>query len=458
MNEHPRTRKTHSSCSSKGEGETLKRGAGGVEGMSARAEGGRAAPAATPEATCNCDGQSHALPAPHEELAFLSHCDSETSTLIKGLQLCPEVVLDAIRRRKGAAPGGTSDAQHVPACAQPGSSRPDLQSQYISSAVVLQPRTAEQRSVHEHRPSEAEQHSVLEHQPSAYNFGGHIREPLWQTSTYQDVRFRNEACSRPEHARTTASATPQRPPRCEATGNNCEADYSKAVTHEQKRPRNSSLAKVKITPTALEPEFNSSVADPGRGVGAKGIALCLCAVLVPLLLFSMQHQYLPICTRVLLPRQDAPSVDMRRMPTEGASDGASQDAPPVFRDSARASHEYVSIVEHQLAHTMLLGPMRDAEAGGASRTTDRNDVRESPPAVPAAGDSNTSQGQRLDGVGMREANGAGAVQTRGNEARLWVGMTVGSSLHLVRQVVRSRWVLCPLSCLGVLFLDFLFFA
>jgi hypothetical protein len=51
------------------------------------------------------------------------------------------------------------------------------------------------------------------------------------------------------------------------------------------------------------------------------------------------------------------------------------------------------------------------------------------------------------------------------ELRLWVGMTVGGGrrlvggvLQLLRKVVVSNWVLTPLCCLSVLFLDFFVFA
>jgi hypothetical protein len=149
---------------------------------------------------------------------------------------------------------------------------------------------------------------------SPYTFGARVREPLWQTSAYQDASVLNDdCCSPPEHAGRQCGAVCGQ---TETARSRCEADYSKAATHEQKRPRNASLGNAKITPTMLEPEFNSSATDPGRDGGSvRRLSLCVFAVLVPLLLFFMQHQFFftnaRSAMRVVVPRQVVQSIDQR---------------------------------------------------------------------------------------------------------------------------------------------------
>jgi hypothetical protein len=411
--------------------------------------------------------------------------EEDFQSVISALQLLgPEMVLDAMRRRKGAETSGDLDNINVPPCRfsvdsinLPPFSGADVH--YISRAVTLESDAG--------AGGRLDEIQTMRRSSSPYTFGARVREPLWQTSAYQDKSVLNDdCCSPPEHEGRQCGAV------CGQTDtarSQCEADYSKAATHEQKRPRNASLVKAKITPTVLEPEFNSSAADPGRdGESVRGLSLCVFAVLVPLLLFFMQHQFsftnARSAMRVVVPRQVAQSIDERENSTMRVvlPNGAMIVLEP--RQAAPAINDRPNVTS-AAAHDVL-----DTEVGEARWPTHGDDLRESSPAMAAGVADSETKGEResllgtmlhdtngglsalpikqtypSSGFGKREAYGSRAMLASVKELRLWLGMTVGGGrrlmgggLQMVRNLAASNWVLAPLCCLSVLFLDFFIFA
>jgi len=406
--------------------------------------------------------------------------EEDFQSVISALQLLgPEMVLDAMRRRKGAETSGDLDNINVPPCRfsvdsinLPPFSGADMH--YISRAVTLESDAGGGGRLEEIQTMRSS---------SPYTFGARVREPLWQTSAYQDASVLNDdCCSPPEHAGRQCGAVCGQ---TETARSRCEADYSKAATHEQKRPRNASLGKAKITPTMLEPEFNSSATDPGRDGGSvRRLSLCVFAVLVPLLLFFMQHQFFftnaRSAMRVVVPRQVAQSIDERENST--MMDGVVLPIGPMIvlepRQAAPAIDDSPNVTS-AVAHDVP-----DTEAGEARSPIHGDNLRESSPVM-AAGNADSEResllgtilhngGRRAStckqaypssGFGKREAYGSRAMLASVKELRLWVGMTVGGSrrlmsggLQMVRKLAASNWVLAPLCCLSVLFLDFFIFA
>jgi hypothetical protein len=419
--------------------------------------------------------------------------EEDFRSVISALQLLgPEMVLDVIRRRKGAETSGdlvyAADTVNVPPCRVsvdsinlPLFSGADVH--YMSRAVTLESDAS--------AGGRSEEIQTMKRSSSPYTFGAHVREPLWQTSAYQDASvLTDDCCSPPEHSgRMAMSASRPCGAVCgqtETARSRCEADYSKAATHEQKRPRNASLGKAKITPTVLEPEFNGSAADPGLDGGSvRRLSLCVFAVLVPLLLFFMQQPFSFTnawsAMRVVLPRQVAQSIDerensiMRVVLPNAMIVLEPRKAAPAIDDCPNGT----SAAAHDAP---------DTGAGEARWPTRGDDLCESSPAMAAGAADSERGGERANllglilhngglraspskqtcpssGFGKREAYGSRAMLASVKELRLWVGMTVGGGrrlvggvLQLLRKVVVSNWVLTPLCCLSVLFLDFFVFA